>query len=216
MVCRKGVSMVTNAGQRWPVTIQPDQTGQRWPMISIVVSFLLVLLAGCGRSPVIQPTATAGPAVIAVKSQLLETDRNPRLHVGDPAPNFAYTLTDGSTHTLHDLRGQKVLINFWATWCAPCEVEMPDLERAAQQLGDAGLVVLAVNHSEQVDVIESFAQKLGITFPLIANPDRDIIHGFGVINLPTSYFIDTNGLVSYKHIGLMNFHFIKQRVEEMP
>ena len=205
--------MFTNTGQ--PTIIERDQAGQRWPVILVLVSFLLALLAGCGSSRVMQPTTAAGPAVIAVESQLLETDSNPRLQVGDPAPDFAYTLADGSTHTLRDLRGQKVLVNFWATWCAPCEVEMPDLERAAQQLGDTGLVVLAVNHSEQVDVIEPFAQKLGVTFPLIANPDRDIIQGFAVINLPTSYFIDTDGIVSYKHIGLMNFDFIKQRLEEM-
>ncbi len=206
--------MFTNAVQ--PTIIERDQAGQRWHVILMLMSFLLALLAGCGSNRVMQPTTAPGPAVIAVESQLLETVTNPRLHVGDPAPDFAYTLADGSTHTLRDLRGQKVLINFWATWCAPCEVEMPDLERAAQQLGDTGLVVLAVNHSEQVDVIERFAQKLGVTFPLIANPDRDIIQGFGVINLPTSYFIDTDGIVSYKHIGLMNFDFIKQRVEEMP
>ncbi len=205
--------MFTNAVQ--PTIIERDQAGQRWHVILMLMSFLLALLAGCGSNRVMQPTTAPGPAVIAVESQLLETVTNPRLHVGDPAPDFAYTLADGSTHTLRDLRGQKVLINFWATWCAPCEVEMPDLERAAQQLGDTGLVVLAVNHSEQVDVIERFAQKLGVTFPLIANPDRDIIQGFGVINLPTSYFIDTDGIVSYKHIGLMNFDFIKQRVEEM-
>ncbi len=205
--------MFTNAVQ--PTIIERDQAGQRWHVILMLMSFLLALLAGCGSNRVMQPTTASGPAVIAVESQLLETVTNPRLQVGDPAPDFAYTLADGSTHTLHDLRGQKVLINFWATWCAPCEVEMPDLERAAQQLGDTGLVVLAVNHSEQVDVIERFAQKLGVTFPLIANPDRDIIQGFGVINLPTSYFIDTDGIVSYKHIGLMNFDFIKQRVEEM-
>lgn len=205
--------MFTNAGQ--PIRIERVQAGQRWHIIPVLMSCLLVLLAGCGSSQMTHPITTAGPAVIAVESQLLETTSNLRLQVGDPAPDFAYTLADGSTHTLRDLRGQKVLINFWATWCAPCEVEMPDLERAAQQLGDSGLVVLAVNHSEQVDVIEPFAQKLGLTFPLIANPNRDIIHGFGVINLPTSYFLDTSGVVSYKHIGLMNFDFIKQRVEEL-
>lgn len=205
--------MFTNAGQ--PTIIERVQAGQRWHIIPILMSCLLVLLAGCGSNRMTQPITAAGPAVIAVDSQLLETVTRPRLQVGDPAPDFAYTLADGSTHTLRDLRGQKVLINFWATWCAPCEVEMPDLERAAQQLGDSGLIVLAVNHSEQVDVIEPFAQKLGLTFPLIANPNRDIIHGFGVINLPTSYFIDTSGVVSYKHIGLINFDFIKQRVEEM-
>jgi peroxiredoxin len=184
----------------------------------VLLPLLLLLLAACGATATepARPQPVAADAItIADESQLLEEPASGRLQVGDMAPDFAYTLSDGTIRKLSDLRGQPVLINFWATWCAPCTIEMPDLEQAAHQLRDEGLVVLGVNHSEPVELIPPFAQEIGVTFPLIADPEGDIVNGFAVSNLPTTFFIAADGTIGFIQIGLMDFEFIQQRVREL-
>lgn len=182
----------------------------------LVVVMLMVSACGSQEPAAAQPVPTpGGPIVIAPESELLERPDGTLLEVGDPALDFSYTLADGTTTKLSDLRGQKVLLNFWATWCSPCKVEMPDIERAVQEFGSEGFVVLAVNHGEEAAVIEPFARELGLTFPLIANPSSDIVNGYSAIGLPTSYFINSDGTISFKQIGVMDFDFIAQRIEAM-
>lgn len=179
---------------------------------------LVLLLAACSSTATepARPQPVAADAITVVtESRLLGEPAGERLQVGDMAPDFAYTLPDGTTRQLSDLRGQPVLINFWATWCAPCTIEMPDLEQAAQRLSDEGLVVLGINHSEPVELIPPFAQEIGVTFPLIADPEGNIVNGFAVINLPTSFFIAADGTVGFVQVGLMDFDFIRERVREL-
>ena len=92
-----------------------------------------------------------GTSLIAAESRLLDSaDQAVVPRQGDAAPDFEYTLGDGTTHKLSDLRGKKVVINFWATWCEPCRVEMPDLQKVSQESGDQ-VAVLGVNWREGAD-----------------------------------------------------------------
>lgn len=135
--------------------------------------------------------------------------------IAQVAPDFAYTLPDGTTQKLSDLRGKKVLLNFWATWCGPCQVEMPEMQYASKVYEKEDLVILAINRSETPETIRPFAAKFGITFPIVVNSNNDIGEAYGVRGLPTSYFINSDGTVNYIQIGVVSTELIETRLEEM-
>jgi Peroxiredoxin len=131
---------------------------------------------------------------------------------GDVAPDFAFTFANGETRRLSDLRGSKVVINFWATWCAPCEEEMPDLQRLDER---SDVVVLGVNRLELPDVIIPFARERNLTLTLIANPEGDIAERYGAKNIPISYFINSDGTIGYRQLGIMSFEMMQEQVDRL-
>jgi thiol-disulfide isomerase/thioredoxin len=176
--------------------------------------YLLLLavlaLAACGGAPT--TVAPAGPANVAPTSKILsDAGQSPIPQVGEVAPDFSYTTADGVSHKLSDLRGKKVLLNFWATWCGPCRSEMPDIQQAIGE-GGSGVAVLGVNKAEDVQVIGPFAQELKVTFPLVANSNGDIAARYAAQLLPTSYFINTDGTIGLRKTGLMDYNFIKNHL----
>ena len=158
-----------------------------------LVTLLLVVLVlvACGRAAEPQPVNTLSQ--VASASQLHDSGSG-ALQVGDEAPDFRYTLPDGEEQRLSNLRGKRVLLNFWATWCGPCAAEMPALQAAAAANQDT-LVVLGVNREEQPEIIAAFAEKIGVTFMLIANETGDISGRYSARLLPMSYFISTDGTI---------------------
>jgi cytochrome c biogenesis protein CcmG/thiol:disulfide interchange protein DsbE len=181
--------------------------------------FLLAIaltLVGCGArvEPAAAPTADpagTGDAVIARESRLLDPGSG-KLAVGDPAPDFSYTLPDGTTQRLSDLQGKPVVVNFWATWCLPCIEEMPELQGAFAD-GAGELAVLAVNRNELPDAIARFAPKVNVTFPLIANIDGAIGDRYGVTSLPTTYFIRPDGTIGAMQIGALTAKTLEERLK---
>ena len=177
----------------------------------------VLILTACGQSnQVAEPvTSPDGVAVIATDSKMIDSAQSGQLRPGDTSPDFSYTLPDGTTHKLSDLHGKKVLVNFWATWCGPCQGEMPELQSASKAFAADGLVIVAVNREQTPDVIAPFATKFGITFPIITDTSDAIGNGFGVRGLPTSYFVNTDGSVSFRQLGAVTQDFIKLRLQEM-
>lgn len=182
---------------------------------AILFAALALALAACGgQKPVPTPASLdAGDATIAAESRLLDRGAG-KLVEGDPAPDFSFTLPDGTTQRLSDLRGTPVLINFWATWCLPCVEEMPALERAYADAGGA-LLVLAVNRNELPEAMARFAPTVEVTFPLIANLAGDIGDRYGVTSLPMSYFINSDGTISAKHIGALTAETLLERINTL-
>ena len=185
-------------------------------LISVLTVATLALAAcGSGASGESSTAHPVGKPVVATESKLLDdSGLLTLLKAGDVAPDFQYTLGDGTAHKLSDLRGKKVLVNFWATWCGPCRSEMPDLQKATQAYGGS-FSVLGVNWREQPDVIGPFAQELGISFPLIPNPSEDITRRYGVRNAPLSYFLNTDGTIGFRQIGVMNYDFITMHIDQL-
>lgn len=182
-----------------------------------LVLVLAALLAGCGvigqaAAPTTVPL-NPGSVVVAPTSTLLDT-AGVVPAVGDQAPDFAFTLTDGTTQRLSDLRGKKVLINFWATWCAPCRLEMPELQAASVKYADQ-LVVLAVNRVESPSDIVAFGKEFNTTFPLITDREAAICNRYGAQNLPTTYLINSDGTVAERHLGPIDRQFIADRLAAM-
>jgi len=119
-----------------------------------------------------------------------------------PAPDFTLTDTAGRTHTLSDYQGKVVIVNFWASWCAPCRKEMPSMQRAWEQLQDRDVVMLAVNWGDDMAAVERFIAGLPpLEFPLVLGGDEDMISDWGVKGLPTTLVVDPEGRMALKLIG---------------
>ena len=120
------------------------------------------------------------------------------VNIGDTAPNFSLVDLEGNTVMLSDLRGKGVFLNFWGTWCKPCEREMPYMENQYQVFKDKGVEIVAVNIQETDLVVGRFRDRYGLTFPIAIDRDRQVLNAYGVQPLPTTFLIDENGVVVYK------------------
>ena len=121
------------------------------------------------------------------------------------AHDFSGELYDGSIINLKDYHHRFVLLNFWATWCVPCLKEMPDLEKAYQQMGSKKLIVLAVGMGEDKSSISRFAEKHEFTFPMIADSTLEIARLYGVENIPITYLINPEGIIIGRALGIRDW-----------
>jgi len=124
--------------------------------------------------------------------------------VGNRVTDFTLKDLQGNLVTLSDFAGQPVLINFWATWCGPCEAEMPDINEAYLNHRDQGLVVLAVNLEEHPDTVKSFVDYYQLDFLILLDRKEDVGFQYGARALPTTYFIDPDGIITYVFYGQMD------------
>lgn len=119
---------------------------------------------------------------------------------GAPAPDLSLPALDGSTLTLSDLKGKPVILNFWATWCGPCKIEMPLFIHAYDSHKDR-LAMIGVNVQEQAGPVQAFVGQYGITFPVVLDADGQVSTIYQVRALPTTVFIAADGTVSAMHRG---------------
>lgn len=118
------------------------------------------------------------------------------------APQFHVTTRDGQLVTHDSLRGRAVLVNVWATWCAPCRVEMPALQQIADQYAKDGLVVLGLSVDRgPASEVDAFLAERDITYPVAIVDDRTIAALGGVRGYPTSFLLDRNGVVQHRVLG---------------
>ncbi len=120
--------------------------------------------------------------------------------VGYTAPDFALTTADGETVRLSELRGQPLVLNFWATWCGPCRAEMPALLRLEEEHAGRARVI-GVNQGESAETITAFANELNVDYPLLLDPGHAINRQYGVRGLPTTLFIDADGVIRDQIVG---------------
>ena len=125
------------------------------------------------------------------------------LEAGDMARNFQLQDLAGNTVGLEDFRGQPVLVNFWATWCAPCRLEMPALQAAQEAYQEEGLVVLAVNDQQAPEEVTRFVEELDLSLTTLVDEEGIVSELYNVFNFPTTYFIDGDGVVTAVHRGLL-------------
>jgi len=127
----------------------------------------------------------------------------PGLLLGSPAPEFELSRAEGGSVRLADYRGQVVLLNFWATWCLPCRSEMPLIQQTYDDLSGQGFVALGVDFDEPAAAVTSFAEELGLDFPLLLDPGGEVQRLYRVIGYPTSVILDREGRISAYHIGIL-------------
>jgi len=161
-----------------------------------IVLLLIGIAAGCGS----QASSQATPA-----AQELPAPR-----VGYPAPDFTLTDLEGKRWTLSELRGKPILLNFWATWCYPCRFEMPAIGAVYERFVDQGFVVVAVNVLESRDRAAAFAEEFGLTFPVLLDSSGKVADAYQARFIPTSFFVDREGVINDKHMGAMTEEAIEK------
>jgi len=122
---------------------------------------------------------------------------------GAPAPDFTLASLAGGQVKLSSLKGQVVLVNFWATWCIPCRAEMPAIQQAYNARKGQGFTVLAVNLNESRQDIQTYVDTLNVSFPVLLDAGDSISTLYRVRGYPTSFFIDRSGTVAIENVGMM-------------
>jgi peroxiredoxin len=151
------------------------------------VVFLLIALVGIGGA--------AAPDVLSVAGRHA-------VKLGEPAPNFQLPDLNNHLVTLSDLQGKVVLLNFWATWCGPCRVEMPAMEQLYQTFSRKDLEILAVSIDAQgVAVTRPFQQEYHLTFPILHDADYRVGLMYGAWSLPMTFLVDRQGVVRHQIFG---------------
>ncbi|AEN72897.1 alkyl hydroperoxide reductase/ Thiol specific antioxidant/ Mal allergen [Rhodothermus marinus SG0.5JP17-172] len=179
---------------------------RRWISWTAPVLLLSSLLLGC------RPKA---PEQAAASEQVLlpgvEEIKPPR-----PAPDFEAPGLDGAPFRLSAHRGSVILLNFWATWCAPCRTEIPDLVALQRELGDRGLLVVGVSTDEEgAEVVAPFAANFKINYPVVLD-DGSVSEAYGGIwALPTTVVIDRAGRIRYEIIGIFPTEEMRPRLEAL-
>lgn len=167
----------------------------RWVFVA-----LLVLAFGGGwlwmnRAPAEVVAMRAGPAPA----------------VGHPAPAFELTALDGTPFVLSELRGTPIVLNFWATWCGPCQRELPELQHASERY-DGSVLIVGVDQGEAADVVQGFVDELGLTFPIPMDSDFEVGELYNVRGLPTTFFIDRDGIIRDVWAGEMNSITLAEKI----
>ena len=135
---------------------------------------------------------------------------------GREAPDFTVYDLEGKAHMLSDFRGKPVLLNFWASWCGPCQMEMPDFQKFYESHGDKVNFII-VNHTDgQQETVESasaFIAEQGYTFPVYYDTDIDAAMKYGVSAVPVSYFLDADGYFVAWAQGALSADMLQQGMD---
>jgi thiol-disulfide isomerase/thioredoxin len=134
--------------------------------------------------------------------------------VGQAAPEFALRGVDGKSYSLAALKGQPVLLDFWATWCGPCRKAMPSVEKAFQEYKDQGLMVLGVDGAEEPALVEEFLKKTPMTYPAVLSGDSTILKDYQVTAFPTFVLIDRDGKVAAYEAGFGGDEMLHHMLEK--
>jgi len=121
--------------------------------------------------------------------------------IGKSAPNFQFNNAHEQPVSLADFRGKPILLNFWATWCSPCRAELPYIQKVYDKWSEYGLVVLAVNMGESPSKVEEFMKSHNFSFPVLLDSKRSLADKYNIRYIPTTYFIDDNGVIKHIKIG---------------
>lgn len=134
--------------------------------------------------------------------------------VGSAAPNFDSQTISGEPVSLAALRGRVILLNFWATWCGPCRIEMPEFEKAFQEYTEDGFTILAVNNRENRETAAGFAAQFGLSFPVVLDENGHIQNLFGVAQYPSTFIINREGVIVARHFGALTKAQIQTLIEQ--
>lgn len=204
-VCKKHSKITRRKGNKYNESKAYFTSKTHMDKTQRIIFYLLILVAGAAW---ILFSAEQDPTLA----------KEPAPQNGFPAPDFSLKTATGETYTLSELKGQAVLVNMWATWCPPCRAEMPAIEAIYQEYKDQGLVVLAINHTFQDNPLDiaPFTEEYGLTFPILLDETADSARAYQVRSLPSSYFINRQGIINEVIIGgPMSEALLRTQIEEI-
>ncbi len=138
-----------------------------------------------------------------------------RPRIGEAAPDFTLNMLDGSTLTLADLNGDVTALNFWASWCAPCEDELPDFQTVWEEYQDQGITFVGIAIQEDEAEVQEMLSHFGITYPQGMDPTQQIALTYGVTGVPETFVLDADGNVAYIHIGPVSAEELREELNSL-
>lgn len=134
----------------------------------------------------------------------------------EPAPDFTLPMLDGGTFRMSEHEGEVLVVNFWATWCAPCRIEIPDLIEMQSDLGEEGIQIVGISLDHQgQDVVEAFADEAGINYPILLDDGKVAAQFGGVYALPTTIIVDREGMIRRRIPGLVTRQLLTPILREL-
>jgi thiol-disulfide isomerase/thioredoxin len=130
------------------------------------------------------------------------------------APDFTLETLDGDTFTLGDLRGQPVVINFWATWCPPCRAEIPHFQQASRTY-NGQVAIVGVDDGEPRERVAPFVEEMRMTYPVPLDTQSVVSRRYRVNSLPTTFFVGADGVIQNVHIGIINQAVLEEKIEAL-
>lgn len=140
--------------------------------------------------------------MVLLNSSTAQDEDTAIVHVGDAAPDFSFQPVGGKVTSIKDLKGKVILINLFATWCPPCNKEMPSLQKDIYEaINDGNFTMFAVGREHKETELKQFAEKKKITFPLVPDPDKKIFALFAKQSIPRSFVIGKDGKIIFALFG---------------
>ena len=197
--------VLTGCAPRPEVLLPPLQAG-RAPAPAPTTGLRDPMDISAPSPPSPKPTSTG----LTIKS---ERPKPPR--PGEKAPDFTLNDLDGKAVSLSDFRGKVVLISFWASWCGPCRVEIPHMIKVYDELRDQGFEILAVNLREDSGRVRAFVSEYDMRFPILLDPQGKVGGAYFVRGIPTSVFVDREGIITAVHTGSLTDTALRRYVNDL-
>ncbi|WP_312125097.1 thiol-disulfide oxidoreductase ResA [Lysinibacillus boronitolerans] len=158
-----------------------------------------------------------GAIVFTIYNSLTKEKRE-GIQVGENAPNFELVDMNGKKHNLSEYKGQGVFLNFWGTWCKPCEREFPIIDKYYQEYQDEGIQVLAINIAETDFTVNQYIERKGLTFPVLIDNSKSVMNAYNIKPLPTTVLVNPEGKIEKIITGEMSdqsiLNYMKQIMPE--
>jgi len=166
-------------------------------MIPVIIILIAIFLSCTAKAQSAAPPGTTAKAFNEAGLRLLSSKVSPR--------DFTLSVLEGETKSLGSYKGKVVFLNFWATWCGPCRLEMPSMEAVYKKFNDKGLEILAVNCAEDKTTVSSYMKSEGYTFPALLDLDGRVSSNYGVQSIPTTFLIDRDGMIILRLVGSIDW-----------
>lgn len=217
--------------------LQQARSGNRRSGL-ILLTVVVVLLAMGGALWALRDP-TPAPAAVPVAASMLQPSPTPLSPAATPkeaplpsvavaqpslpvgpevdqlAPDFKLKDLEGQQRELGEFRGKVVLLNFWATWCGPCRVEIPDIRTVYTKYKEQGFIVLAVDIGETSTTVAKFARQFDMSFPVLLDSNMAVSRQYETFSIPSSFFLDRRGVIREARIGTMSQSYIEQVVSRL-
>ncbi len=160
-------------------------------------------------------TIIVAPIVYLLTFGLMRNPQDlPSVLIGKPAPTFVLQTLDGKKVTLESFKGSSVILNFWATWCGPCAYEHPVLKEARDRYEKEGVKFFGVVYQDTPENAKAFIKEMGEPFMVLLDPESKAAIDYGVGGVPETFFIDPQGIIRAKSMGVLTLDFIQKQIKE--